>query len=212
MKRPLKLTKKIYNEALRELTSRDKDLHHIYKTHGAPPTWQREEGFPTLVHIILEQQVSLASAKAAFDKLSKTISVVTPENFLTLNDITLKQIGFSRQKTLYCRLLAQEIAEEKLDLKALSKMHDEDVRERLKHLKGIGDWTVDIYLLMSLMRSDVFPQGDLALVIAMQRVKKLQTRPTHNEMQSIAERWKPYRAVAARLLWLDYLAKQKNKG
>lgn len=206
MKRPLKLTKKIYNEALRELILRDADLLRIYKTHGAPPTWQREEGFHTLVHIILEQQVSLASAKAAFDKLSKTISVVNPENFLTLDDATLKQIGFSRQKTLYCRLLAEEIAEEKLDLKALAKMHDAEVRERLKRLKGIGDWTVDIYLLMSLMRPDAYPKGDLALAIAVHEVKKLKSRPTPEQLEEISKPWQPFRAVATRIFWQHYLS------
>lgn len=188
------------------LAKLDSDLSFIYKTHGTPPLWQRKEGFPTLVHIILEQQVSLASARAAFTKLKQTIKV-TPKNFLTLGDVALKSVGFSRQKTLYCRLLAQSILEKQLDLKSLSNMKDEDVRTTLKKLKGIGDWTVDIYLLMSLLRADIFPQGDLALIVAMQKLKRFSARPTNNEMNEIAENWKPYRAVAARLLWHYYLSK-----
>lgn len=188
------------------LAKLDSDLSFIYKTHGTPPLWQRKEGFPTLVHIILEQQVSLASARAAFTKLKQTIKV-TPKNFLTLDDAALKTVGFSRQKTLYCRLLAQSILEKQLDLKSLSNMKDEDVRTTLKKLKGIGDWTVDIYLLMSLLRADIFPQGDLALIVAMQKLKRFSARPTNNEMNAIAENWKPYRAVAARLLWHYYLSK-----
>lgn len=198
------------NESLKRgcefLAKRDEDLRFIFETHGTPPLWQRKEGFPTLVHIILEQQVSLASARAAFTKLRQTITV-TPKNFLSLDDATLKAVGFSRQKTLYCRLLAESILEKQLNLKSLSTMKDEDVRTTLKNQKGIGDWTVDIYLLMSLLRADVFPQGDLALVIAMQKLKSFSARPNNVEMNAIAENWKPYRAVAARLLWHYYLSK-----
>ncbi len=191
------------------LSKRDADFRFVLKTYGYPPLWQRDEGFPTLVHIILEQQVSLASALAAFTRLKEAIKL-TPKNFLTLDDAELKTIGFSRQKTLYCRILAEAILEKKLDLKALSNMDDDDVRSVLKNLKGIGDWTVDIYLLMSLLRADIFPQGDLALFVATQKLKQLPTRPANNEMQSMAEKWKPYRAVAARILWHFYLSKPKN--
>lgn len=189
------------------LAKRDADLRFIFKTYGVPPLWQRRTGFPTLVHIILEQQVSLASARAAFTKLKATIKV-TPKNFLALDDIQLKAIGFSRQKTLYCRLLAEAILDKQLDLNSLQNMTDEDVRMTLKKLKGIGDWTVDIYLLMALLRADIFPQGDLALVVAMQTLKQLPTRPTNEEMKVIAERWKPHRAIAARLLWHYYLSER----
>lgn len=189
------------------LAKRDTDLRFIFTTYGYPPLWQRREGFPTLVHIILEQQVSLASARAAFTKLKSAIKV-TPKNFLALDDATLKAVGFSRQKTLYCRLLAQAILERQLDLDSLQSMNDDDVRTTLKKLKGIGDWTVDIYLLMSLLRADIFPQGDLALVVAMQKLKQLPTRPTNDEMKAMAEKWKPHRAVAARLLWHYYLSQR----
>lgn len=203
--------KTLNDESLKQgcelLAKRDSDLRFIFEKYGTPPLWQRKEGFPTLVHIILEQQVSLASARAAFTKLRQTIKV-TPKNFLTLDDDALKTVGFSRQKTLYCRLLAESILEKKLDLKSLSKMKDEDVRTTLKNQKGIGNWTVDIYLLMSLLRSDLFPQGDLALIVAMQKLKRFSTRPTNDEMNAIADNWKPFRAVAARLLWHYYLSEK----
>lgn len=203
--------KTLNDESLKQgcklLAKRDSDLRFIFEKYGTPPLWRRKEGFPTLVHIILEQQVSLASARAAFTKLRQTIKV-TPKNFLTLDDDALKTVGFSRQKTLYCRLLAESILEKKLDLKSLSKMKDEDVRTTLKNQKGIGNWTVDIYLLMSLLRADIFPQGDLALIVAMQKLKRFSTRPTNDEMDAIADNWKPFRAVAARLLWHYYLSEK----
>lgn len=192
--------------AARTLAASDPDLAHLLKTYGTPPLWAREPSFPTLIHIILEQQVSLASAKAAFDGLHAAIAPVTPERLLTLNDAELKTIGFSRQKTLYARLLAQAILARQLDLEVLSEWPDDEVRLTLKQLKGIGDWTADIYLLMALRRPDIWPKGDLALLVAMQRMKKLTARPTQAEVDLIGESWKPYRAVAARMLWHFYLS------
>lgn len=192
--------------AARTLAASDPDLAHLLKTYGTPPLWAREPSFPTLIHIILEQQVSLASAKAAFDRLHAAIAPVTPERLLTLNDAELKTIGFSRQKTLYARLLAQAILARQLDLEVLSEWPDDEVRLTLKQLKGIGDWTADIYLLMALRRPDIWPKGDLALLVAMQRMKKLTARPTQAEFDLIGESWKPYRAVAARMLWHFYLS------
>lgn len=192
------------------LAKRDAHLKFILKTHGVPPLWKRAEGFATLVHIILEQQVSLASALAAFTRLKKTITHITPQRFLKVNGATLKTIGFSRQKTLYCRTLAQAVIEEQIDLDALEKMNDEEVRATLKSLKGIGDWTVDIYLLMALLRPNAWPNGDLALAVAVQRIKQLPTRPTPLELYSLAETWRPFRAVAARLLWHYYLSNQSK--
>jgi DNA-3-methyladenine glycosylase II len=192
--------------ACRKLSERDTDLAFIFQTFGTPPLWARQPGFATLVHIILEQQVSVASAKSAFDKLVKYVEVLTPENFLKLTDAELKAVGFSRQKTGYARGLAEAVLEGKLDLKILENLSDAEVKAELKKLKGIGDWTSDIYLLMGLMRPDVMPKGDLALHIAWQKLKTLELRPTSDEFLQIAERWKPFRAVAARLLWHFYLS------
>ena len=191
--------------ACQKLSKTDDDLAFIFRRFGEPPLWAREPGFATLVHIILEQQVSLASAKSAFDKLVKSVEILTPASFLTLNDAELKTVGFSRQKTVYARVLAEAILNEKIDLKALETLPDEKVKVELKKLKGIGDWTSDIYLLMALRRADVMPKGDLALHVAWQKLKNLESRPTADEFLLIAEKWKPLRAVAARLLWHFYL-------
>ena len=192
----------------RKLAESDADLTRILQAYGTPPLWAREPGFATLIHIILEQQVSLASAKAAFDRLHGAIAPITPTSFLTLNAVELKTIGFSRQKTLYAQLLAEAILGGQLDLEALNSLPDDEVRETLKRLKGIGDWTADIYLLMALRRPDIWPQGDLALLVAMQKLKQLPLRPTREEFDLLGEKWKPYRAVAARFLWHFYLSER----
>ncbi len=194
------------NIALETLVSKDVDLKRIYNTIGAPPNWQREASFATLVHIILEQQVSLASAQAAFDKLATRISPVEPESFLVLDDAELKRIGFSWQKTRYCRILAEAIATRQLDLIGLKTLSDEEARAELIKLTGIGVWTANIFLMMALERSDIWPRGDLALLIAYQRLKGLQLRPSQDELEFVAESWKPFRSLAAKLLWHYYLS------
>ncbi|HYE34196.1 hypothetical protein [Methylocaldum sp.] len=168
--------------------------------------WAREPGFSTLIRIILEQQVSLASARATYERLLASVAPLTPEGFLALHDIALGKIGFSRQKIAYGRYLAQSIAEGRLDLGELDSLDDETARSRLTKLKGIGLWTADIYLLMALRRPDVWPGGDLGLMLAVQDVKRLSSRPDPNVMTAIAESWRPWRAVAARLLWHHYLS------
>lgn len=192
------------------LAEHDEDLASIFQRFGKPPLWAREANFATLVHIILEQQVSISSAKSAFDKLVKYVKILTPESFIKLNDAELKAVGFSRQKTGYARGLAEAILNEKIDLKNLEILPDAAVKIELKNLKGIGDWTSDIYLLMALRRPDVMPKGDLALHVAWQKLKNLQSRPTSEEFLLIAEKWKPFRATAARLLWHFYLSRRKT--
>lgn len=188
------------------LTAHDSDLAAIFARFGYPPLWAREASFATLVHIILEQQVSLASAKAAFDRLRTALGQIEPQGLLTLDDAALKAIGFSRQKTHYARLLAQALLDGQLDLARLSRLPDDEVRARLKQLKGIGDWTVDIYLLMALRRPDAWPIGDLGLAVAAQEVKGLAVRPTPSQLEVLGETWRPWRAAAARLLWHHYLS------
>jgi DNA-3-methyladenine glycosylase II len=158
------------------------------------------------VHIILEQQVSLASARAAFRKLQSVLRPFTPRSFLTLGDAELKRVGFSRQKAAYCRGLASAIRDGRLDLGGLSRADDESARRALLAVRGIGPWTADIYLLMVLLRPDIWPSGDMALAVAYQERYGVKQRPTSEELGRIAERWRPWRAVAARLLWHDYLA------
>ncbi len=190
---------------VRALARRDADLAQIVRAHGPPPLWARRPGFSTLVHIILEQQVSLASARAAFTRLRAAIAPVTPRRFLALTEAHLKTIGFSRQKAGYARELSRAIVAGRLDLAALAALPDEAAREALIALKGIGPWSADIYLLMALRRPDVWPRGDLALAVAVQQVKRLPARPSSDELARMAAQWRPWRAVAARLFWHHYL-------
>ncbi len=206
MKKFAKLSAETFNYALNWLAKTDPDLGLVIKTNGPPPMWSRDPGFATLIHIILEQQVSLASAKAAFDRLRKALPQFTAKNFLKIDDITLKEIGFSRQKSKYGRNVALAIQNGNLKLSELSKYSDEIVKEELQKISGIGPWTADIYLLMALNRPDIWPVGDLALVSAIQKVKKLNIRPSYDDFQRLGEQWKPWRAVAARVLWHHYLS------
>lgn len=194
--------------ATHELSRRDADLATIVDRHGPPPLWAREPGFATLLHIVLEQQVSLASARATVDRLVARIGQPTPRTFLSLGDADLLAIGFSRQKARYGRLLAASIADGSFDLDGLAVLPDDNSRAALLALTGIGPWTADIYLLMALRRPDIWPDGDLALVTSLATVKALPARPHTDEARLLAESWRPWRAVAARLLWHDYLARR----
>ncbi len=204
----LRLDEETLREAALALAHQDARLAAVVERHGAPPLWAREPGFPTLLHIILEQQVSLASARAAFTRLLALASPLTPERFLELDDITLKIVGFSRQKTRYGRELAHAVLTGALDLNALADLDDDAVRAALTSVKGIGRWTSDIYLLMALGRPDVWPVGDLALAVSARSVLGLDQLPANPELLQIAESWRPWRAVAARILWHGYLCER----
>ncbi|HSQ26579.1 MAG TPA: hypothetical protein VLM80_05590 [Anaerolineales bacterium] len=197
-------------KAVEHLSQIDDDLAKVYRELGAPPLWSREPGFSTLVYIILEQQVSLASARAAFQKLNLAVQPLTPETFLTLGDPQLKEIGFSRQKMGYCRNLAQAIQSNMIDLDLLSTLEDAPARSALMSLKGIGSWTADIYLMEVLLRPDIWPVSDLALITGVQEVKSLANKPTQDEMEHIAAPYRPWRAVAARMIWVSYLHRRNN--
>lgn len=205
------LTETNFVDRVRELARRDGDLAGVIKTYGRPPLWVREPGFPTLVYIILEQQVSLASAKAAFDRLRAAVRPLTPKGFLKLNDAELLRIGFSRQKTLYTRLLAESLAHRHFDLSYLHDLPDDSAHKMLVAFKGIGRWTADIYLLSALRRPDIWPIGDLALATAVQEVKGLRKRPSPQKLEALSKPWRPWRAVAARLFWHAYLCKRGQK-
>ena len=202
----LSLNESSLAEGVAALIKIDDDLKEVVAKFGPPPIWGREQGFSTLLHIILEQQVSLASARAAFNKLKNAADPLTPEAFLGFSDAELKGFGFSRQKTRYGRALSEAILNGDLDLVALNNLDDESVRKELIKIKGIGAWTANIYLLMVLLRPDIWPPGDLALAKAMQQVKKLRELPGQDEQLKIAEKWKPWRAVGARILWHHYLS------
>jgi DNA-3-methyladenine glycosylase II len=202
------LKEEVFAQSVRFLTGRDSHLAEVVKKYGPPPLWIRKPGFPTLVYIILEQQVSLASAKAAFDRLNAAVHPLTPRGFLKLTDAELLSIGFSRQKTLYTRLLAESLSRRHFDLRYLHDLHDDAARKMLTAFKGIGNWTADIYLLSALRRPDIWPVGDLALTTAVQEVKQLRKRPSPERLEKLSQPWRPYRAVAARLFWHHYLSKR----
>lgn len=204
-----RLNEKSLIKAVEYLEGRDRQLKLVVSKYGPPPLWKREEGFKTLIYIILEQQVSLASAKAAYEKLLQKIGSITPVNFLKLSDAELKLIGFSRQKTSYSRNVAEEIITERLNLTLLSDLNDTQAKEQLMTIKGIGPWTADIYLLMALGRPDIWPNGDMALASAVQKLKGAASRPSFEELNSMSLKWKPWRAVAARILWHYYLSEWK---
>lgn len=192
------------------LGRKDKELKAIIDKYGYPPMWTRPQGFPTLVHIILEQQVSLASAKAAFIKLKEKLTDITPSGLLLLTDEEMKACYFSRQKMWYARHLAEAIRSEKLKLHEISSFPDDEIRQELKRIKGIGDWTADIYLLFALQRTDVFPIGDLAMVNAFREIKKL-NGASKEEMIALSKIWSPHRSVATMLLWHYYIRKRGLK-
>lgn len=203
------LTETELKKANRRLAKSDVYLRIVLERHGPPPLWDREPGFATLLQIILEQQVSLASAKACYDKLSAHIGHVSPENLLSLNDVELKRIGFSRQKAAYARHLSEAVLEQRIDLDSLHELQDADVKAEMMKLKGVGEWTSDIYLLMALLRPDVMPKGDVALHTAWHRISG-EPKPSSDEFLVIAERWRPFRSVAARLLWHFYLSERRS--
>jgi len=204
------LTQKSLAQAARELAARDELLAGIHANHGDPPLWRRATGFSTLVHIILEQQVSLTSAKAMLVRLETSIQPFTPDRFLELGDTYLRGLGVTRQKSAYLLHLSSSIVNDELSFTRLSRMSDEEARVVLTRIKGIGLWSADVYLLMAMRRADIWPAGDLALAVAMKELKGLAHRPGPDELEKLAEQWRPHRAVAARMLWQYYLGKRDS--
>ncbi len=189
-----------------ELAAKDKDLQAVIAAHGYPPLWSRLNTFETLVHVILEQQVSLASALAALKKLAEKTGGITPQAVLALNDAELRECYVSRQKTVYIRGLANALQNKTINLEKLTTLSNDEVREELTQLKGIGNWTTDVYLMFVLQRADVFPIGDLAAVNALKRQKDLPKETSREDLLKITEQWKPYRTVASFILWHYYLS------
>jgi DNA-3-methyladenine glycosylase II len=204
---PTVLDEATLRTAARALGASDPALGAVVERYGAPPMWAREPGFPTLVLLILEQQVSLASAAAAYERLlARTGSPLRPAALLALTDAELLATGFSRQKTRYARALATAVEDGALDVEGLAALDDEGVERALTALPGIGPWTATIYRLMVLLRPDAWPIHDIALAQAYAEVRGLEVRPRPEEMDALAEGWRPWRAVAARILWHHYLS------
>ena len=202
-------TKETFYQHCDGLAKKDKQLREIISKYGYPPMWQRNPNFETLIHIILEQQVSLASAKAALKKLKEKIGTVTPKKLLALTDAELKACYFSRQKSVYARHLAEAILNGELSMGKIALLTDDEIRNELKKIKGIGDWTVDIFLVMGLQRADIFPLGDLAVINSLKKVKQLPHHTSKEQILLLAERWKPHRSVAAMILWHSYIIDRK---
>jgi DNA-3-methyladenine glycosylase II len=204
---PPPLTEESLHAAVTDLAAMDPDLARVVERFGPPPLWDRQPGFSTLVQIILEQQVSLSSARAAYERLVAALGAEpAPDTFLVLGDDQLLRIGFSRQKARYVRELARASADGSIDIDGLARLPDEEALTALLARPGIGPWTATIYLLMVLCRPDVWPAGDMALATAVAELKGLDRRPGPDELTALAEAWRPWRAVAARLLWHHYLA------
>ncbi len=203
------LTRKGLHAAAEFLASKDRDLAFVLEKYGPPPMWAREPGFPTLIHIILEQQVSLASAASMFARLRQNIVPLVPERFIDLGEPHLKSLGLTRQKTSYCLHLAETIRDQQLDLASFSRLSDDEVKASLMRVKGIGLWSAEVYLLMVLRRPDIWPASDLALATAAFKLKKLKQRPTPERLMRLGDKWRPFRSVAARMLWQYYLGERK---
>lgn len=189
------------------LMEMDAIFSEIFVRYGAPPQWQRPEGFVSLVQIILEQQVSLQSARAHFDRLKAYLPEFTPAELLKLTDVEMHNCQVSRQKAVYLRELSATMLSGKINLQRLRFLPDDEVRRQLTSIKGIGDWTADIYLMFCLQAKDIFPAGDVAVVDA---IKELTTAQTRDEMLVRAEGWKPYRSLATYFLWHYYLRKRNR--
>jgi DNA-3-methyladenine glycosylase II len=193
---------------IKQLVKRDKLFATIFEQYGAPPDWSREPGFISLSKIILEQQVSLASANAHFQKLNTYINEFSPSNILKLTDEEMRNCQISQQKAKYLRALSTTIVNGEIDLLKLPELGEPEIRTSLTGIKGIGHWTTDIYLMFCLQAKDIFPIGDIAVL---NTVKELSAAQTTDEIMVMAEQWKPFRSLATFFLWHYYL-KKRNRG
>ncbi|RFZ92776.1 DNA-3-methyladenine glycosylase 2 family protein [Mucilaginibacter conchicola] len=208
---PQQFTKANYHTLCDELAALDADFAWVIEQYSYPPFWSRPNTFESLVHIILEQQVSLASALSALNKLRERVGEITPAKVLPLTDAEMRECYCSRQKTAYIKYLAEAIIAGQINLAAFEQMEDADIRSQLTALKGIGNWTVDVYVMFALQHTDVLPIGDLAIVNAIKLLKSLPKDTPREELIAIGETWKPYRTIASMLLWHFYLQSRKPK-
>ncbi len=196
--------------ATRWLAGRDIRLRGIFEQYGYPPLWQRPVGFGTMVHIILEQQVSLASANATYDRLRQELAgSVTFGGILAIEDVRLRELGFSKQKLRYVKLLAER-TQAGFSFEALAGLADSQVRDQLMQHPGIGRWSADIYLSECLLRCDILPPGDIAMQEVYRQLHGLSERPSHEQFEAETQHWRPWRSVATRLLWHYYLSAKKR--
>jgi DNA-3-methyladenine glycosylase II len=209
MARPTTLDRTSLLAGVHELAARDRHLARIVDQFGPPPLWARPRGFPTLVRIILEQQVSLASAAALYARLDLHFEgEITPARVLVPGEAALLSLGVTRQKARYVVGLAARLASGAVSLERVARMPDAAAGATLIQVPGIGPWTAGVYLLMALRRPDVWPPGDLGLHKSMAEIRGLSVVPTSEAAAAFAMRWRPWRAVAARLLWHSYLSRR----
>jgi DNA-3-methyladenine glycosylase II len=209
---PRALTRETLAEGVRQLALRDADFAALYRRNGLPPMWARRPGFPTLVHIVLEQHVSIVAARSLFRRVREQLGGMTPERVLERGANGLHRLGLTRQKATYCHALAQAVADGSLSLTGIARSDDTAGRAALLQLRGIGPWSADIYYLMALRRPDVWPVGDLALAVALHEIKRLRRRPEPERQLELSAAWAPWRSVAARLLWHYYLTTRRTRG
>ena len=207
--RPVRLSRASLETAVDVLATHDPALGHIIAAHGSPPLWSRRPGFATLARIVLEQQVSLASAAALYRRVEGELPAGwTPGSVLAVGELGLRARGLTRQMARYVTELAARIESGALRLSRFSRAEDRDVEGELCSVPGIGPWSASIYLLMALGRPDIWPPGDLALLKALAKLRRSAQMPSSDEAARYATRWAPYRAVAARILWHGYLAER----
>jgi DNA-3-methyladenine glycosylase II len=207
---PRRLDRAAVARAAAALARRDPDLARLHARHGPPPLWSRPTGFTTLFRIILEQQVSLAAARTLFRRVEAGLGAVTAPRVHAAGPHGLRALGLTGSKAAYAHGLAGRLLEGRLDLRAVARAPDEEGRAMLLAVPGLGPWSVAIYQLMALRRPDVWPDGDLALAIALREAKGLRLRPSPDRQRTFAAAWAPWRSVAARLLWAHYLATRRG--
>jgi DNA-3-methyladenine glycosylase II len=196
------------HEAVQYLSEKDAVFKHIVEKYGLPVIPKRPQGFETLVLLILEQQVSIDSAKATFLKLKAKEIYFHPESLVAISDEDYRIIGVSRQKTAYIKALSHSILNNNIDLESLATKSSQQVREELIKIKGIGNWTIDVYLMFSLQAPDIIPLGDIAII---NTIKELLDIHDKQEMESYVAKWSPHRSIATFLLWHYYLNKRNRK-
>jgi DNA-3-methyladenine glycosylase II len=195
-------------EAIAYLVEKDEVFQKLHQQYGNPFIPKRPEGFQTLCKLILEQQVSIESARACYVKMDNILGDVTPETIISASEEMLRNCGVSRQKTIYLKALAEAILDKTLLLETLSQKQPDEVRKELIQIKGIGNWTIDVYLMFSLQSPDIIPLGDIAVV---NTIKELYGCEDKEVLLALSENWKPYRSMATYFLWHHYLVKRNRK-
>jgi DNA-3-methyladenine glycosylase II len=202
MKKPQAI---VNDKDVKRLVGIDTMFAHIQSLYGLPPNWNRPPGFESLCKIILEQQVSLASAQAHFNKLNEYVGTITPQALLHLTGEEMRLCQISRQKAKYLQALAEAILSGHLNLDELHRMPEDNIRQQLMNIKGIGIWTTDIYLMFCLQAKDIFPLGDIAVL---HTVKELTHAITPDQIAELTQQWTPFRSLAAFFCWHYYLCKR----